>query len=196
MEKNEEKSKSSLLFPLFLFFFNFSRPSTMLSTKGKPAPVLPSSALLSAKLKQASLENGNNDDASPAADAAATVTTTAAAPNASGGGGGVEERQEMKQFWEEHSKTATVEEMMLDSKASEIDLQERPEVRRRRGSGGAAADGADRQRSCQLLRRREKGNNFEGRRRALPFRARSFPLSLFGPLAKSMEQRHRLAGLN
>jgi hypothetical protein len=86
----------------------------MLSTKGKPAP-LPSSPLLSSKLKQASLD----DDAPVSRDATATHNGAAAG----------EERQEMKQFWEEHSKTATVEEMMLDSKASEIDLQERPEVR-------------------------------------------------------------------
>ena len=78
----------------------------MLSTKGKPAVLPSSSPLLSSKLKQASLD----DEPVPAAT------------------NGVEERQEMKQFWEEHSKTATVEEMMLDSKASEIDLQERPEV--------------------------------------------------------------------
>lgn len=87
----------------------------MLSTKGKPAPVLPSSPLLSSKLKQASLDDNDEQPAS------------ATAANANGAAAG-EERQEMKQFWEEHSKTATVEEMMLDSKASEIDLQERPEV--------------------------------------------------------------------
>lgn len=82
----------------------------MLSTKGKPAP-LPSSPLLSSKLKQASLNDEQPASAAPAVDANG------------------EERQEMKQFWEEHSKTATVEEMMLDSKASEIDQQERPEVK-------------------------------------------------------------------
>lgn len=84
----------------------------MLSTKGKPAPLPPpssSSPLLSSKLKQTSL----GDDEPAHASTANTVG---------------EERQEMKSFWEEHSKTATVEEMMLDSKASEIDLQERPEV--------------------------------------------------------------------
>ena len=87
----------------------------MLSTKGKPAP-LPSSPLLSSKLKQASLGDKDEQPAS----------ATAADTNGAAG----EERQEMKQFWEEHSKTATVEEMMLDSKASEIDQQERPEVSR------------------------------------------------------------------
>jgi hypothetical protein len=87
----------------------------MLSTKGKPAPLPSSSPQLSSKLKQASL-----DDEHPA-----TAATTSGAAAAG------EERQEMKQFWEEHSKTATVEEMMLDSKASEIDLQERPEVSER-----------------------------------------------------------------
>ena len=85
----------------------------MLSTKGKPAPVLPSSPLLSSKLKQASHDDDNDE-------------RLASAPAAAAAAG--EERQEMKQFWEEHSKTATVEEMMLDSKASEIDQQERPEV--------------------------------------------------------------------
>ena len=50
----------------------------------------------------------------------------------------------MKQFWEEHSKTATVEEMMLDSKASEIDLQERPEVR------AAVAEGERERESFEL----------------------------------------------
>ena len=96
-------------------FFSFANFATMLSTKGKPAP-LPSSPLLSSKLKQASLDDNDEPFSS--------ATTNGAAAAAAG-----EERQEMKQFWEEHSKTATVEEMMLDSKASEIDLQERPEVR-------------------------------------------------------------------
>lgn len=111
--KKEEK-ESSLFSPLPLVARPFFSLATMLSTKGKPAP-LPSSPLLSSKLKQASLD----DDAPVSRDATATHNGAAAG----------EERQEMKQFWEEHSKTATVEEMMLDSKASEIDLQERPEVR-------------------------------------------------------------------
>lgn len=45
------------------------------------------------------------------------------------------ERAAMKSFWAEHSKTATVEEMMLDSKAATIDAEERPEVRRGVGWG-------------------------------------------------------------
>lgn len=114
----------------FTFFFALcflSLLATMLSTKGKPTPLPSSSPLLSSKLKQASL-----DDEQPAS-ASATVPAAAAA-EATG-----EERQEMKQFWEEHSKTATVEEMMLDSKASEIDQQERPEVRKRFFNTGAGS---------------------------------------------------------
>ena len=38
------------------------------------------------------------------------------------------ERAAQKQYWLEHSTTPTVEAMMLDSKAAEIDLLERPEV--------------------------------------------------------------------
>lgn len=45
--------------------------------------------------------------------------------------GNTDERAAMKSFWEAHSKSATVEEMMLDSKAATIDAEERPEVRGR-----------------------------------------------------------------
>jgi hypothetical protein len=41
----------------------------------------------------------------------------------------VEEREAQKQYWLEHSAQPTVEAMMLDSKAAEIDQLERPEVR-------------------------------------------------------------------
>ena len=66
------------------------------------------------------------------------------------------ERDAMREFWEEHSQTATVEEMMLDSKAAEIDTQERPEVWavrrawvRRSGPGNRAERrGAARGRRC------------------------------------------------
>lgn len=34
----------------------------------------------------------------------------------------------MKEFWKEHSKAATVEEMMLDSRAKELTQQELPEI--------------------------------------------------------------------
>ena len=54
------------------------------------------------------------------------------------------ERDAMREFWVEHSKAATVEEMMLDSKASEIDLQERPEVR------AAVAEGERERESFEL----------------------------------------------
>ena len=145
----------------------------MLSSKAsKPSP-LPSSPLLSSKLKDAKLVD---DDAVPAS------TTTAS-------NGAAEERQEMKQFWEEHSKTATVEEMMLDSKASEIDLQERPEVsgdcvdgglslfacplcfalllfaRAGEGDGGVEEDS----RRCFLIERKRRSffASFEGRRQLL-----------------------------
>ena len=39
------------------------------------------------------------------------------------------ERSAQSQYWKEHSVSATVESMMLDSQASVIDKQERPEVR-------------------------------------------------------------------
>jgi len=33
-----------------------------------------------------------------------------------------------KSYWEEHSKDLTVESMMLDSRAADLDKEERPEV--------------------------------------------------------------------
>lgn len=39
-----------------------------------------------------------------------------------------EEREAQKAYWLEHSTEATVEAMMLDSKAADIDKLERPEV--------------------------------------------------------------------
>jgi len=39
-----------------------------------------------------------------------------------------EEREAQKAYWKEHSVQATVESMMLDSKAADIDKMERPEV--------------------------------------------------------------------
>ena len=39
-----------------------------------------------------------------------------------------EEREVQKNFWIEHSADLTVEAMMLDSKASDLDKEERPEV--------------------------------------------------------------------
>ena len=41
---------------------------------------------------------------------------------------GLEERQAQKSYWEEHSKNLTVEAMMLDSRAVDLDKEERPEV--------------------------------------------------------------------
>jgi hypothetical protein len=41
----------------------------------------------------------------------------------------IEERDVQKQYWLEHSSEPTVEAMMLDSNAAEIDKSERPEVR-------------------------------------------------------------------
>lgn len=41
----------------------------------------------------------------------------------------IAEREAQKKYWAEHSTEPTVEAMMLDSKASEIDRLERPEVR-------------------------------------------------------------------
>lgn len=43
-----------------------------------------------------------------------------------------EERQAQKAYWKEHSENATVEAMMLDSKAADIDKLERPEASRPR----------------------------------------------------------------
>ncbi|KAJ7975231.1 putative Phosphoethanolamine n-methyltransferase [Quillaja saponaria] len=42
--------------------------------------------------------------------------------------GGEQERQIQKTYWMEHSSDLTVEAMMLDSKASDLDKEERPEV--------------------------------------------------------------------
>ena len=39
-----------------------------------------------------------------------------------------EERQIQKTYWKEHSVELTLESMMLDSKASDLDKEERPEV--------------------------------------------------------------------
>jgi phosphoethanolamine N-methyltransferase len=39
-----------------------------------------------------------------------------------------EEREVQKNYWIEHSADLTVEAMMLDSKASDLDKEERPEV--------------------------------------------------------------------
>lgn len=38
------------------------------------------------------------------------------------------EREAQREYWKEHSSEATVEAMMLDSKAADIDKMERPEV--------------------------------------------------------------------
>lgn len=38
------------------------------------------------------------------------------------------ERKVQKSYWEEHSKDLTVESMMLDSRAADLDKEERPEV--------------------------------------------------------------------
>ena len=40
------------------------------------------------------------------------------------------EREAQKAYWKEHSGEATVEAMMLDSKAADIDKLERPEASR------------------------------------------------------------------
>ena len=45
-----------------------------------------------------------------------------------GCGNGAAEREIQAAYWKEHSCEATVESMMLDSKASDIDKMERPEV--------------------------------------------------------------------
>jgi phosphoethanolamine N-methyltransferase len=38
------------------------------------------------------------------------------------------ERKVQKSYWEEHSRDLTVESMMLDSRAKDLDKEERPEV--------------------------------------------------------------------
>ena len=53
--------------------------------------------------------------------------------HANGGAAGADERAVQKEYWKEHSGEATVEAMMLDSKAADIDKLERPEVRRELG---------------------------------------------------------------
>lgn len=65
----------------------------------------------------------------------------------------VQERETQKAYWKEHSGEATVEAMMLDSHAAEIDKLERPEVGpgpRRRVLGGLA--GAVEARSMRSMR--------------------------------------------
>ncbi|KAK9831800.1 hypothetical protein WJX74_009654 [Apatococcus lobatus] len=47
---------------------------------------------------------------------------------------GSKDRTSQKDYWKEHSKEATVEAMMLDSKAADIDKLERPEILRMLGS--------------------------------------------------------------
>ena len=44
----------------------------------------------------------------------------------------------MRAFWAEHSSKPSVESMMLDSQAAEIDSEERPEVRKKEGIGAVA----------------------------------------------------------
>ena len=39
-----------------------------------------------------------------------------------------ETRDAMKAFWEEHCTEATLQDVMLDSKADELDEQEKPEI--------------------------------------------------------------------
>lgn len=41
---------------------------------------------------------------------------------------GLDEREVQKSYWIEHSADLSVEAMMLDSKASDLDKEERPEV--------------------------------------------------------------------
>jgi hypothetical protein len=43
-------------------------------------------------------------------------------------GANAAERDAMRAFWAEHSSKPTVEAMMLDSQAAQIDCEERPEV--------------------------------------------------------------------
>lgn len=56
------------------------------------------------------------------------VVLTAAAACVVHAGIGEVERKVQKSYWEEHSKDLTVESMMLDSRAADLDKEERPEV--------------------------------------------------------------------
>ena len=87
----------------------------MLSSKGRPSAAVVTAGACPSKLK----ESGKN--------ASGAGANGAAAPN--NDNKTAEERESMRDFWREHSQTASVQEMMLDSKATEIDAQERPEVR-------------------------------------------------------------------
>jgi len=80
------------------------------------------------------------DAAAPAAAALASGDTQLAVPAKAMGGAAAappppavdaKERESMRAFWAEHSSKPSVESMMLDSQAAEIDSEERPEVRGR-----------------------------------------------------------------
>jgi|APGre2960657444_1045066.scaffolds.fasta_scaffold393956_1 hypothetical protein len=64
----------------------------------------------------------------PAAEPA--LKAPAAAAPAAAGAVDAKERESMRAFWAEHSSKPSVESMMLDSQAAEIDSEERPEVKR------------------------------------------------------------------
>lgn len=95
----------------------------MLSSKGRPSAAVLAAGASPCKLKQ------SKADAENAAAAAAHDN------NKGNDKKTAEERESMRDFWREHSQTASVQEMMLDSKAAEIDLQERPEVRQLQREG-------------------------------------------------------------
>lgn len=85
--------------------------------------------------------------ADAAAPAAAAVAAKPAVPSKAGASApapppppavDAKERESMRAFWAEHSSKPSVESMMLDSQAAEIDSEERPEVRKKEGIGAVA----------------------------------------------------------
>ena len=73
--------------------------------------------------------------AEPTAAARPALKAPAPAPPAAGGVDAAE-RESMRAFWAEHRTKPSVESMVLDSQAAEIDSKERPEVRRMGEEGG------------------------------------------------------------
>ena len=81
--------------------------------------------------------------AEPTAAAPPSLEAPAPAPPAAGGVDAAE-RESMRAFWAEHSTKPSVESMMLDSQAAEIDSKERPEVRGEWGRKGGKRMGGRR----------------------------------------------------
>ena len=74
------------------------------------------------------------------------------------------ERESMRAFWAEHSSKPSVESMMLDSQAAEIDSEERPEVRERGIEGRRSLSRARRVEVCGTRARPPTPLSFPTRR--------------------------------